>query len=696
MRDDVVTARSVFDYSPQQLWQVVGAPEMYSRFIPQISWCEVIEPAEAGRGPRALLRICPQRGVLVEEHITALVYRPRVNVVWCSTRDQQRWLSIELIPQPDGRTELVIDMHLPGLSGRYADLVSPSAVKRELAAVTDRITRHLAGRPPSTADRSRQREDVKATTLGTTSTLVRAGVLSAGRPDKMARQLASLMRWGATVAGAYQAAAARGPNDAALHDERSLRTYGAVDERSNRLGNALSARGVVEGDVVALMCRNHGAMVEAMIACGKIGADVVLLNTGLSASAVAKVISQHRPSVVFADDEFAATIDAAHGHFLRLCTWPDRELGYPTVDELIRTASPEKLTPVERPGKIIVLTSGTTGLPKGARRPTPKGLSTAAALLARIPLRAGDRLLVAAPLFHTWGLAAMQLGMALRASLSLVRKFDPEETLRTIAEHRAQALFAVPIMLHRILDLPERVRDRYDVSSLRIVASSGSALGGTFVSEFMDAFGDKLYNLYGSTEVSWASIADPVDLRAAPTTAGRCPPGTHVAILDGQGRHVPPGLTGEIYVGNEMLFDGYTDGGTLPRAHELMATGDVGYVDADGRLFVTGRADEMIVSGGENVFPRPVEEALLALPEVVDVAVVGVPDEEYGSRLAAYIVRRKGAGLDANGVREYIHRRLARFNVPRDVHFVRDLPRNATGKVLKRLLDEHLWTIVES
>ena len=211
-----------------------------------------------------------------------------------------------------------------------------------------------------------------------------------------------------------------------------------VDERSNRLGNALAARGVAEGDVVALMCRNHGAMVEAMIACGKIGADVVLLNTGLSASAVAKVISQHRPSVVFADDEFAATIDAAHGHFLRLCTWPDRELGYPTVDELISTASPEKLTPVERPGRIIVLTSGTTGLPKGARRPTPKGLSTAAAMLARIPLRAGDRLLVAAPLFHTWGLAAMQLGMALRASLSLVSKFDPEETLRTIAEHRAR------------------------------------------------------------------------------------------------------------------------------------------------------------------------------------------------------------------------------------------------------------------
>jgi acyl-CoA synthetase (AMP-forming)/AMP-acid ligase II len=666
---------------------------MYSRFVPQIAWCEVIEPAEGGHGPTCLMRICPQRGVLVEERVEAMVWRPRENVVWCSVEDHHRWLSIELRPRPNRQTELVVDLHIPGLSSRYADIVAPGAVKRELAEVSDRLGRHLTGQSPSRADHSRQQEDVKSTTLGTTSTLVKAGVLSAGRPDKMARQLASLMRWGATIAGAYQAAAARGPHDVALHDERTVRTYGDVDERSNRLGNALAARGVGEGDVVALMCRNHAAIVETMIACGKLGADVVLLNTGLSASAVAKVLGAHRPSVVLADDEFATTIDQAPGHFLRLCTWPERERGHPTVDELIRDTTPDKLTPVQRPGRIVVLTSGTTGMPKGARRPTPKGLSTAAALLARIPLRAGDRLLVAAPLFHTWGLAAMQLGMALRASLHLVRRFDPEETLRTIAEHRCDALFAVPIMLHRMLDLPERVRGRYDLSSLRIVASSGSALGGSFVTDFMDAFGDNLYNLYGSTEVSWASIADPTDLRAAPTTAGRCPPGTQVAILDELGRHVPPGNTGEIFVGNEMLFDGYTDGGTLPKAHELMATGDVGYVDADGRLFVTGRADEMIVSGGENVFPRPVEEALLTLPEVSDVAVVGVPDEEFGHRLAAYIVPRPGARLDANGVRDYIHRRLARFDVPRDVHFVADLPRNATGKVLKRLLDEHIWTI---
>jgi acyl-CoA synthetase (AMP-forming)/AMP-acid ligase II len=187
------------------------------------------------------------------------------------------------------------------------------------------------------------------------------------------------------------------------------------------------------------------------------------------------------------------------------------------------------------------------------------------------------------------------------------------------------------------------------------------------------------------------SIADPADLRAAPTTAGRCPPGTEVAILDGKRRPVPPGVDGQIFVGNDMLFDGYTDGGTLPMSDRLMATGDVGYLDADGRLFVTGRADEMIVSGSENVFPRPVEEALAALPQVFEAAAVGVPDPEFGQRLAVYLVLRPGARLDADDVRSYIHQRLARFAVPRDVYFVDELPRNATGKILKRLLNDDTW-----
>lgn len=681
MRDDVVEASAVVGHTPDVVWQIVGSPEWYSRFVPEISWCEIQEPAGRGRGPKGVIRIVPERGPMLQTQMQAVVYRPGEHVVWCGVPDEGTWVSLELRPLAGGKTELFVRMMLPP---SHLELVS--SIKKDVRALGRRLDLHLAGASDPDAD-----DGNKATKLRTTSILLRAGVLSAGRPDKLARQLNSLAQWGATVAGGYQAAAARVPDELALHDERSARTFRQVQERSDRLANALSELGVGERDRIALMCRNHAAMIESFVAASKLGADVILLNTGLSAASVKDVLAEHQPAAVLADDEFAQTIANVPGDFARISTWPDADAGYPTVDELIHAAPADRPKPVERPGRLIVLTSGTTGTPKGARRPTPKGLGTAAAILDRIPLRSGDRLLVAAPLFHTWGLAAMQIGMALRASLALIRKFDAEETLRTIAEQKCDALFAVPIMLQRILDLPERVRSRYDLSSLRIVASSGSAMSGSFVTQFMDTFGDVLYNFYGSTEVSWASIADPADLRAAPTTAGRCPLGTRLAILDEDRNPVAPGGEGQIFVGNDMLFEGYTSGTDPARAADMMASGDVGYLDAAGRLFVTGRADEMIVSGGENVFPRPVEEALVALPGVHDAAVVGVADPEWGQRLAAYVVPRRGASLHAEDIRQYIHHRLARFAVPRDVYFVPDLPRNATGKILKRLLHDDTW-----
>jgi acyl-CoA synthetase (AMP-forming)/AMP-acid ligase II/uncharacterized protein YndB with AHSA1/START domain len=684
MRDEVLETSSIIDHPPDRVWRVLNAPELYSRFVPEVSWCEVVEQADVGRGPRCLVRVCPDRNTVTALELDAIVYRPEQHIVWCVADDDQKWVSIELRPQSGQRTELVVQVMLPH--------VDSGLIRRRVADVCAQVGRNLSGRPARTADLA-QHLDARSTTLGVASTLIKAGVVTAGRPDKVARQIASLAKWGATVPGGYQAAAARGEDQPALHDERGIRSYGLAVARGKRLASGLAANGVTAGQPVALMCRNHNAMAESIIACGLIGADAVLLNTGLSAKSVGDVIDKHQPVAVLADDEFAPAIKKVPGDFLRISTWAENEIGYPTVDDLIETAPDIKMHPADRPGRIVVLTSGTTGIPKGARRPTPRGLGTAAAMLSRIPLRAGERMFVAAPLFHTWGLAAMQISMPLRATLVLQRRFDAERTLRAIAEHRCTALFAVPIMLQRILDLPERIRRRYDLSSLRIVASSGSALPGSFVLEFMDAFGDILYNLYGSTEVSWASIADPGDLRAAPTTAGRCPPGTRVGVFDDTGRPVPPGAEGQLYVGNEMLFEGYTEGGSVPMAHQMMSTGDRGYLDADGRLFVTGRADEMIVSGGENVFPRPVEELLISLPQVQDVAVVGVPDAEFGQRLAAYIVLRYGAHLTEDEVRECVHQKLYRFAVPRDVYFVPELPRNATGKILKRLLNDDTWPI---
>ena len=280
--------------------------------------------------------------------------------------------------------------------------------------------------------------------------------------------------------------------------------------------------------------------------------------------------------------------------------------------------------PPESKGRVVILTSGTTGTPKGAQRKQPESLEPAAALLSKIPLRAGEPTMIAAPMFHSWGFVHFTLGMGLGSTLVLRRQFDPEDTLSATAQHECTALVVVPVMLQRILELPDETIDRYDLSALRVIAASGCALPGELATKVMDRFGDVLYNLYGSTEVAWATIATPEDLRAAPGTAGRPPRGTVVKLFDDDGDEVAQGETGRIFVGNEMAFDGYTGGGSKEIIDGLMSSGDVGHFDADGRLFVDGRDDEMIVSGGENVFPREVEDLLREHEAVDEVAVIGV------------------------------------------------------------------------
>ncbi|TDC74166.1 AMP-binding protein, partial [Actinomadura sp. 7K507] len=360
----------------------------------------------------------------------------------------------------------------------------------------------------------------------------------------------------------------------------------------------------------------------------------------------------------------------------------------PSIEEIIGAApaSASGAGPPQIQSRTIMLSSGTTGRPKGARRPPRPGLWPLASMTSRIPLRARQTMIIEAPLFHTWGYAALQMAWALRAPVVLHRRFDPEQTLRAVASHGETTVFAVPVMLQRILELAPGIRAAHDASSLRIVAISGAALPGDLATRFMDVFGDRLYNVYGSTEASWVSIATPRDLRIDPRTAGRPPRNTKLVILDAGGRGLGRGAIGQIFAANELLFEGYTGGEPMEVRDGLLATGDLGHIDHRGLLFVDGRSDGLVVSGGENVVPRDVEDALLRLPEIGEVAVVGVPDQEWGQRLAAYVVLRPGARLEAAAVREYVHEHVARYAVPRDVHFIAQLPRNATGKVVHRWL----------
>ena len=526
-----------------------------------------------------------------------------------------------------------------------------------------------------------------ATKLYTARTLAAAGLARPRRPDRLAAMAAAFARFGSTPAAGYAAGAAAYPNAVAIVDERGSLTYRQVHERSNAVANALREDGVREGDGVAIMCRNHRGWIDAVVACSKLGAHVLLMNTSFSGPQVADVCAREKPVAVIYDEEFTDCVKDACRRRRRYVAWSDGARREPTLDDLALTGSRAGLRGPSSPGKQIILTSGTTGTPKGATRGQPKTLDPAAALLGVIPLRTGESTMIAAPLFHAWGFAHFILGMSLGSTLVLRRRFEPEPTLALTARHRCTTLAVVPVMLQRILELPEEALSRHDLSALRVVAVSGSALPGPLADRWMDRFGENLYNLYGSTEVAWATIATPEDLRAAPGTAGRPPHGTTVRIYDDDDRPIDePGRTGRIFVGNEMQFEGYTGGGGKPVLDGLMSAGDVGHFDAEGRLFVDGRDDDMIVSGGENVFPSEVEDLLHGHDAIADVTVFGIPDEAFGQRLRAVVVRRAGREIDEAAVKAYVKDNLASYKVPRDVVFVDELPRTATGKVLKREL----------
>ena len=516
-----------------------------------------------------------------------------------------------------------------------------------------------------------------------------AGVLRPMRPDKLLRVGERFVRLGTSPALGSAATAITHPDDTAIIDEIGTLSFAATHARSNALARALADNGVGSGDGVAIMCRNHRYFVEATMACAKLGAVALYLNTAFAAPQLAEVMERESTSALIYDEEFAELLDTDRAGVSRFVAWSDGNAADPTVEELIEAYDGETdLPPPGESGRYIILTSGTTGTPKGAQRGSPEGLMPLAAFLSKIPRRAGETVVISAPLFHSWGFSHFVLGLPLAATMVLSRRFDPEDTLRSVAQHGAETLVVVPVMMQRMLELPEEVKRRYDVSSLRVTAASGSALPGELATNWMDEFGDNLHNLYGSTEVAWATIATPEDMRAAPGTAGRMPRGTVIRIVDEEGRDLPTGETGRIFVGNGMAFEGYTGGGDKERLDDLVSSGDVGHFDSDGRLFIDGRDDEMIVSGGENVFPREVEDLLSDHEAVIEAAVIGVEDEEFGQRLRAFVVLADGTEASEDDLKAHVKTNLARYKVPREIIFLDELPRNATGKVLKRELAE--------
>lgn len=509
--------------------------------------------------------------------------------------------------------------------------------------------------------------------------LVRSGLLTPPSPSAGLRLLREARRGGTNPYTLLAVTAARWPDRTAIVDDDGALSYRELQQETESLARRLAGDGAAPGRAVGVMCRNGRGFVAGVFAAALLGADVVPVSTEFRSDALGAAVRAHRISTMVADNEFAERIRAADESVV-------------TVDPATVIAEDDARRPrVAAPGRIVLLTSGTTGTPKGVPREPElrSAVGVWVTILDRTRLRTGSRISVAMPMFHGLGLGMLMLTIALGGTVLTHREFDAEAALAQASLHRADAFTAVPVVLARILELPERVRARNPVPHLRVVISSGDRLDPTLGQRFMDTYGDILYNGYGSTEVGIGSLATPADLREAPETVGRPVAGCPVRILNKSDRPVGPRVTGRIFVGGELAGGGYTDGGAKAAktvVDGMTSTGDMGYLDNAGRLFIVGREDDMIISGGENVYPRAVENALAQHPAIADNAVIGVPDERFGQRLAAFVVAQPGSEIDVPQLRDYLKSRVSRFEQPRDINIVDGIPRNPTGKVLRKEL----------
>lgn len=555
--------------------------------------------------------------------------------------------------------------------------------------------------------------------------LFRSGVLGPINPLALGKIGGGVAKWRFLPTGLLAIGAARDPFHTAIVDDGGSITYQELHEQVNNLTRALFRTGIRERMRIGVLCRNHRGLVMALCAHGRIGTDIVLFNTGASAEQTRAVLKEQKIDVLFIDEEFIPLLPQGFDQCPVIVAWEhgdttgftreqeaelkpasnvsdaidsgnyaERQEEWESLHQVLRTAPASQDFPkFPRMGRTIILTSGTTGTPKGARRPEPKTYMPASSIMSRIPLRHHRPVFLVAPMFHTWGFAQIQLAFALRNTMILQRRFEPESALKLIEKTRPHTIAIVPTMLNRLLQVTP---DNFD-TGVKVIATSGEALPPKVLQQTFDKFGDVLYNLYGSTEVSWASIARPEEMKKYPRTAGKPPMATTLKIIDDDGNEAPDEEVGRIFVKNDMLFEGYTRPGTdKDMIDGMVATGDLGYYQ-DGLLFIAGRSDDMVVSGGENVFPQETEDVINSFDEVEESAVRGVEDEQFGQALCAWVVLRGRTADDLSDSEkdEFIEKaksatkqKLARHNVPRKWVFLDTLPRNAVGKVVPRELPQ--------
>lgn len=529
---------------------------------------------------------------------------------------------------------------------------------------------------------------------GALPAIATSGTLTPLGPRALASLAGSYRRYGPSPAMLLAASAIRYPDRVAVIDERGPLTYRQLQQRSEAIAAALFAVAPTVRSV-GIVCRNHRGFVEALGAGAQLGAELIFINTELPPVQLRAILARHNPDVLIYDEEYADTVEEAEFAGLRVLAWhesgPIADLL--TLDVLAGQRNPTP-PPVRRAVKLTLLTSGTTGLAKSVPRavkPLALALVTVTAM-ATVRLRSSDRVLVAPPFFHGFGLAALLGPLALGGTTICRRRFDAHQALDDIDQHEVSVVFAVPVMLQRLLAVPGVANSAAARSALRLIVTGAAPISPATISAVHDVFGPILINGYGSTEAGVVSIASQAELVAAPNTAGRPALGVSVRILRPDRSAAATGETGEIFVRTALEYTGYTpDAGVRPSAKEVIDghvnTGDMGHFDTAGKLFIDGRSDDMIVSGGENVFPGEVENRLVEHPDLTDAVVVGVRDPEFGQVLHAFIVAAPGATPPTNDeLRRHVRAELERYKVPKQFIVLPEIPRNAGGKVLRAQL----------
>ncbi|OBI53843.1 long-chain-fatty-acid--CoA ligase FadD2 [Mycobacterium sp. E796] len=553
---------------------------------------------------------------------------------------------------------------------------------------------NLIGLPGQAVSKIQQYLERGSAELHYVRKIFESGAFRIEPPQNYAAMAADIYKWG-EFGMLPSLNARRHPDRVACIDEEGEFTYRELDEAAHAVANGLIDKGVKGGDGVAILARNTRWFLIAYFGAARVGARIILLNSEFSGPQICEVSEREGAKLIIYDDEYSKAVAKAEpelGKLRALGSNPDADEPSGSDDEtladLIERSSSEPAPKASKHSSIIILTSGTTGTPKGANRSTPPTLAPIGGILSHVPFKAGEVTSLPAPMFHALGFLHGTIAMFLGSTLVLRRKFKPPLVLEDIEKHKVTAMVVVPVMLSRILDALEKMDSKPDLSSLKIVFVSGSALGSELAERALKDLGPVIYNMYGSTEIAFATIAEPKHLEFNSSTVGPVVKGVKVKIFDDNGKELPKGEVGRIFVGNAFPFEGYTGGGKKQIIDGLLSSGDVGYFDENDLLYISGRDDEMIVSGGENVFPAEVEDLITGHPDVVEATAIGVEDKEWGHRLRAFVVKKEDADLDEDTVKHYVRDHLARYKVPREVVFLDELPRNPTGKILKRELRE--------